>query len=159
MHIGSSLSPPAPYFQVRFPGIRPGSPGLHRHEVAWHRQHQHCHQHCHLRCHLKCHQHCPQHSHQHCHQHSHQQCHQHCHQHCHRHCHQHCHRRHHFPCHHDHHDPRFALLEAKTAILAVWRHYSFLPGTSTLEPLQLDPESQLGWVKGGLWARAVIRDQ
>merc|ERR1712080_271193 len=45
---------------------------------------------------------------------------------------------------------RFALLEAKVAVLDTWRRFSFLPGTKTLEPLELDPASQLGWVKGAL---------
>ena len=53
---------------------------------------------------------------------------------------------------------RFALLEAKVAVTAVWRKFSFLPGTKTIEPLVLDPGSILGWAKGGLWAKVVERD-
>ena len=47
---------------------------------------------------------------------------------------------------------RFALLEAKVAVLSVMRKYSFKLGTRTKEPLKIDSESQLGWVEGGLWA-------
>jgi len=53
---------------------------------------------------------------------------------------------------------RFALLEAKVAILKVFRRFSFQPGTKTQEPLDLDPENNLGWPKGGLWAKVVERD-
>ena len=53
---------------------------------------------------------------------------------------------------------RFALLEAKVAVLAVLKDFSFLPGTKTLEPLELDPKSSLTWAKGDLWARIVKRD-
>ena len=52
---------------------------------------------------------------------------------------------------------RFALLEAKVAILSVYREFSFIPGTKTVEPLELDPTSQLGYTKGGLWDRVVRR--
>ena len=53
---------------------------------------------------------------------------------------------------------RFALLEAKTAILQVWRNFSFQAGVKTQEPLVLDPKSQLAWVKGGLSAMVVRRE-
>ena len=53
---------------------------------------------------------------------------------------------------------RFALLEAKVAVLSVLRKHSFMPGTKTIEPLVIDAESQLAWVKGGLWARVEMRD-
>jgi hypothetical protein len=53
---------------------------------------------------------------------------------------------------------RFALLEAKMAVLAVWRRVSFQAGTKTQLPLTLDPDSQLAWVKGGLWASVITRD-
>jgi len=53
---------------------------------------------------------------------------------------------------------RFALLEAKIAVLEVWRRFSFMGGNKTLEPLVLDPTSQLGWVKGGLWSGVKERD-
>jgi len=46
---------------------------------------------------------------------------------------------------------RFALLEAKVAVLSVFRKFSVKPGTKNLEPLVLDGDSQLGYVKGGLW--------
>merc|ERR1719499_13166 len=53
---------------------------------------------------------------------------------------------------------RFALLEAKVAILSLMTKYSFTPGTSTKEPLVLDPTSQLNYIKGGLWAKVVRRN-
>ena len=53
---------------------------------------------------------------------------------------------------------RFALLEAKVAILSLLPKYSFTPGTSTKEPLVLDPTSQLNYIKGGLWAKVVRRN-
>ena len=52
---------------------------------------------------------------------------------------------------------RFALLEAKVAILDTYRRFSFLPGTKTQEPLVKDPESLVGSPPGGLWARVVER--
>merc|ERR1719341_2047052 len=54
---------------------------------------------------------------------------------------------------------RFALLEAKVAVLSVLRKFSFKPGTKTLEPLVLDAGSALAWAKGGLWARVEMREQ
>jgi hypothetical protein len=53
---------------------------------------------------------------------------------------------------------RFAMLEAKVAILNTWHRFSFLPGTKTQEPLVLDPTQLLGWVKGGLWANIMERE-
>ena len=53
---------------------------------------------------------------------------------------------------------RFALLEAKVALLAVCRRFHFLPGTTTQEPLRLDPPIQLSWPVGGLWARVQRRE-
>ena len=53
---------------------------------------------------------------------------------------------------------RFALLEAKVAVMALLRKYSFKPGSRTMEPLQLDPDNALAWVKGGLWARIERRE-
>jgi len=53
---------------------------------------------------------------------------------------------------------RFALLEAKVAILCTYRRFTFLPGTKTQEPLVLDPEAILSYPKGGLWAKVVERD-
>merc|ERR1712037_548901 len=53
---------------------------------------------------------------------------------------------------------RFALLEAKVAVLSVLRQFSFKPGTKTQEPLVLDPDSVLGWAKGGLWAKVEMRE-
>ena len=53
---------------------------------------------------------------------------------------------------------RFALLEAKVAVLSVLRKYSFMPGTKTMEPLVIDSENQLAWIKGGLWAKVEMRE-
>jgi len=53
---------------------------------------------------------------------------------------------------------RFALLEIKVAVVSVWRKYSFLPGTKTIEPLVLDNSMVMNWVKGGLWAKVTERD-
>ena len=54
---------------------------------------------------------------------------------------------------------RFALLEAKVGMVSVLRRLSFSPGTKTLTPLTLDPESQLAWPKGGLWIKTEARDR
>jgi len=53
---------------------------------------------------------------------------------------------------------RFALLEAKVAVLTVLRKFTFTPGTKTQVPLVLDAESQLAWAKGGLWAKVEKRE-
>jgi len=53
---------------------------------------------------------------------------------------------------------RFALLEAKVAVMAVLSKFSFTRGTKTQEPLVLDGESQLAWAKGGLWVRVEARE-
>jgi len=53
---------------------------------------------------------------------------------------------------------RFALLEAKVAVLSVLRKFSFKPGTKTQEPLVLDGENQLAWAKGGLWVQVEARE-
>merc|ERR1719318_1133293 len=53
---------------------------------------------------------------------------------------------------------RFALLEAKVAILATWRRFSFTPGTKTMEPMEMEPNSDILWPKGGLWAFVEKRD-
>ena len=53
---------------------------------------------------------------------------------------------------------RFALLEAKVALLAVCQKFQFLPGTRTQEPLKLDPPIQLSWPIGGLWANVERRE-
>ena len=53
---------------------------------------------------------------------------------------------------------RFALLEAKVAVMAVLSKFSFTRGTKTQEPLVLDGESALAYVKGGLWVHVEARD-
>ena len=52
---------------------------------------------------------------------------------------------------------RFALLEAKVAVLDTFRHVALKPGTKTKLPLELDFNSQLAWAKGGLWVTAERR--
>merc|ERR1712227_705021 len=44
---------------------------------------------------------------------------------------------------------RFALLESKVAMMATWRRFSFTPGTKTMEPMEMEPNSALGYTKGG----------
>ena len=53
---------------------------------------------------------------------------------------------------------RFALLEAKVGVMAVMRRFSFAPGTKTKEPLELDPQQQLGFPKDGLWVNIKKRE-
>ena len=53
---------------------------------------------------------------------------------------------------------RFALLEAKVAVITVLTKFSFKRGTKTQEPLVLDAENQAAWPKGGLWVRIEKRD-
>ena len=53
---------------------------------------------------------------------------------------------------------RFALLEAKVALLAVCRRFQFLAGPTTQEPLNLNPTSQLGCPVGGLWTTVQRRE-
>ena len=45
---------------------------------------------------------------------------------------------------------RFALMEAKLGVANIVRRYNLLPSEKTLEPLQLDPQSGIAYVKGGL---------
>jgi len=53
---------------------------------------------------------------------------------------------------------RFALLEAKVALVALCRKFTFLPSTKTQEPLVQDPSEQLLWPIGGLWVRLERRE-
>ena len=53
---------------------------------------------------------------------------------------------------------RFALLEAKVAIMMMMRKVSFEPGTKTKLPLHMDPNEQLAFPLGGLWANVKKRD-
>ena len=53
---------------------------------------------------------------------------------------------------------RFALLEAKVAVISVLRKFSFKPGTKTKEPIVYDPELELAWVKDGLWVQVEGRE-
>ena len=53
---------------------------------------------------------------------------------------------------------RFALLELKVAVAMLVRHLELLPGSTTIKPLQLDPEHGMAWFKGGLWASVKRRD-
>jgi len=52
---------------------------------------------------------------------------------------------------------RFALLEAKVALVAVCRKFTLSPGTKTQEPLKQDPVVGVNWPKGGLWVKAAKR--
>ena len=52
---------------------------------------------------------------------------------------------------------RFALLEAKVALVAVLRNFTLLPGTKTKEPLKQDPISGVNWPQGGLWVKVAKR--
>ena len=52
---------------------------------------------------------------------------------------------------------RFAMLEAKVALMGVLSSYTFLPSNKNPEVLKLDPSSQLGYIKGGLHARIAKR--
>ena len=52
---------------------------------------------------------------------------------------------------------RFALLEAKVALVMMMRKFTFLPSSKNPEKLELDPVSQLGWIKGGLYANIESR--
>ena len=54
---------------------------------------------------------------------------------------------------------RFALLEAKVALVAVCRKFTLSPGTKTQEPLKQDPVVGVNWPKGGLWVKAAKRWQ
>ena len=53
---------------------------------------------------------------------------------------------------------RFALLEAKVAVMTILHKFSFKPGTKTIEPLVLDANQTLDYPKGGLWAFVEARD-
>ena len=52
---------------------------------------------------------------------------------------------------------RFALLEAKVAMMSVLSKYSFIYSEKNPETLVLDPQSQLGYVKEGLFAKVERR--
>jgi cytochrome P450 family 6 len=51
---------------------------------------------------------------------------------------------------------RFALLEAKVALVMMMRKFTFLPSSKNPERLELDPVS-MGWIKGGLYANIESR--
>ena len=51
---------------------------------------------------------------------------------------------------------RFALLEAKVALVMMMRKFTFLPSSKNPEKLELDPVS-MGWIKGGLYANIESR--
>ena len=52
---------------------------------------------------------------------------------------------------------RFALLEAKVALVAVCRNFTLLGGTKTQEPLKQDSVVGVTWPQGGLWVKVVKR--
>ena len=37
-------------------------------------------------------------------------------------------------------------------------YFFFLPGTKTQEPMVMEPNSTLGYTKGGVWAKVVERE-
>ena len=45
---------------------------------------------------------------------------------------------------------RFALMEAKLGLANIVRRFNLLPCNKTVEPLQLDPQSGIAYVKDGL---------
>lgn len=53
---------------------------------------------------------------------------------------------------------RFALLETKVAVMEVLHNYSFIYSNKNPEVLQIDPQSQLGYIKGGLYAKIEHRN-
>jgi cytochrome P450 len=52
---------------------------------------------------------------------------------------------------------RFALVEAKLALANIVLNFNLLPSDKTKEPLVLDPDTQIAYVKNGLWIKAEIR--
>jgi len=52
---------------------------------------------------------------------------------------------------------RFALLEAKVAVAMMMRKFTFLPSTKNPDVMELDPTSQLGYIKVGIWSKIVAR--
>ena len=52
---------------------------------------------------------------------------------------------------------RFALLEAKVAIAMLMRKFNFLPSNKNPDKLELDPTSQLGYIKNGVYANIELR--
>ena len=52
---------------------------------------------------------------------------------------------------------RFALLEAKVALMSVARHFDLNVCAKTVDKIDLDPKSALGGNKGGLWVKPEIR--
>ena len=53
---------------------------------------------------------------------------------------------------------RFALLEAKVAVMEVLHNYSFTYSNKNPEVLRIDPQSQLGYIKEGLYAKIEHRN-
>ena len=53
---------------------------------------------------------------------------------------------------------RFALLEAKLALANIVRSYTLLPSSKTIEPLELDPNTQIAYVKNGLYIHVEKRN-
>ena len=48
-------------------------------------------------------------------------------------------------------------MEAKLGIANIVRRYNLLPSDKTVEPLQLDPQSGIAYVKGGLHVKVEKR--
>ena len=49
------------------------------------------------------------------------------------------------------------MLEMKAAVLVVWRRFTFLPGSTTREPLVMEPTSNLTVIQGSVWANIARR--
>ena len=54
---------------------------------------------------------------------------------------------------------RFALLDIKVALVSILSKFTFQPGTKMKEPLDYDTDYQVLWPRGGLWAKAVFRNE
>ena len=53
---------------------------------------------------------------------------------------------------------RFALLEAKYALVTIVRKFEFIATEKTKTPLKLDPEANLGIIgKAGIWVKVQKR--
>jgi len=52
---------------------------------------------------------------------------------------------------------RFALLEMKTAMMEILHNFTFSSSRKSPSKLKIDPDSQMGYVKGGLFAKITVR--
>ena len=54
---------------------------------------------------------------------------------------------------------RFAMLEAKMALAAVFRKFTLVKCKKTVEKIELDPSHILGGNIGGIWLKAIPRNE